>query len=283
MSRIRNNVDLIVGALLLGSALWLVGARHAAQPGHAHAATQTSKLILPGQTAMVDLTYAFDERTVYWPTAQAFRWEKESWGVAAGGYWYTAARYAASEHGGTHLDSPIHFGQGKTTVDEISLERLMGPAVVLDIRDACAQDRDYQLQVEDIARWEKQHGGIPAGSIVLVHTGWGKFWPELKAYLGDDTPGETKNLHFPGISPEAAEFLVTQRGIDGVGIDTASLDHGPSREFRAHQIFGGANVYGLENVAQMDKLPPTGAMLLALPMKIKGGTGAPVRIVAFLP
>jgi len=235
------------------------------------------------ESKVIDLTYNFDEATIYWPTAKGFHWEKDSWGESPGGYWYASGSYGASEHGGTHLDSPIHFGQGKATTDEIPLSRLIGPAVVIEIAQACAKDPDYRLRVEDITTWEKAHGRMPDGAIVLVHTGWGKFWPDKKRYLGSDTPGDTAHLHFPGISREAAEFLATKRKIDGVGIDTASLDHGPSKDFIAHQILNGANIYGLENVANLERVPAAGATLIALPMKIKGGTGGPVRIIAILP
>ncbi|HXE89617.1 MAG TPA: cyclase family protein [Terriglobales bacterium] len=231
---------------------------------------------------LVDLTHAFDSSTVYWPNAQPFEWKKESWGMTAGGYWYTAAHYAASEHGGTHLDSPIHFGEGKAALDELPVAQFVGPAVVVDISEACARDADYRLRPEDISAWEKKHGAIPAGAIVLVRTGWGRFWPDKKKYLGDDTPGRTTGLHFPGISREAAELLVARR-VDGVGIDTASTDYGQSRDFPAHRVLAAANIYGLENVADLERLPATGATLIALPMKIKGGTGGPVRIIALLP
>jgi kynurenine formamidase len=232
---------------------------------------------------VIDLTYNFDASTIYWPTAKSFDWQKESWGISPGGYWYAAARYAASEHGGTHIDSPIHFGKDKATTDEIPLSRLIGPAAVIDISAACAQDSDYRLNVADITSWEKRYGPIPDGAIVLVHTGWGKLWPDKKRYLGSDAPGDTAHLHFPGISREAAEFLVTKRKINGVGIDTASMDYGPSKDFIAHQIINGANIYGLENVANLGQVPRSGATVIALPMKIKGGTGAPTRIIAILP
>ncbi len=232
---------------------------------------------------VVDLTYNFDASTIYWPTAKSFDWQKESWGISPGGHWYAAARYAASEHGGTHIDSPIHFGKDKATTDEIPLSRLIGPAAVIDISAACAQDSDYRLNVADITSWERRYGLIPDGAIVLVHTGWGKFWPEKKRYLGSEAPGDTAHLHFPGISREAAEFLVTKRKINGLGIDTASMDHGPSKDFIAHQIINGASIYGLENVANLGQIPRSGATLIALPMKIKGGTGAPTRIMAILP
>ncbi len=246
-------------------------------------ATGTTVKQVIDEAKVIDLTYSFDETTIYWPTANPFRWEKEAWGKSAGGYWYTAARYAASEHGGTHLDSPIHFGEGKAATDEIPLSRLIGPAVVIDVTRACVNNPDYRVRVEDFTGWEKKHGRIPDGAIVLIRTGWGKFWPDKKRYLGSDTPGDATNLHFPGLSREAAEFLASQRKIDGIGIDTASIDYGQSRDFIAHQILNGANIYGLENVANLERVPDTGATLLALPMKIKGGTGGPVRIIAILP
>jgi kynurenine formamidase len=235
------------------------------------------------ESKIVDLTHNFDDKTIYWPNAKPFQWEKESWGKSAGGYWYTAARYAASEHGGTHLDAPIHFGEGKMAADEIPLSRLIAPAVVIDVSEACAKDADYRVTVNDIVSWEQANGQISDNSIALVRSGWGKFWPDKKKYLGTDTPGDTANLHFPGFSREAAEFLAKQRKIDGVGIDTASIDHGPSKDFIAHQVLNGANIYALENVANLERLPAKGATLVALPMKIKGGTGGPARIIAILP
>ena len=231
---------------------------------------------------LVDLTHAFDDKAIYWPTAKPFTWEKESWGRNAQGEWYTAGRYSASEHGGTHLDAPIHFGEGKQTIDQIPVDKLVGPAVVIDVSEAASKNRDYSLTLSDIAAWEAKYGQIPAGSIVLVRTGWEKHWGDKLAYLGTDKPGDTANLHFPGISKEAA-VLLGQRKVDAIGLDTPSLDHGPSKDFAAHRAFSAANVYGLENVANLDRLPPVGATLIALPMKIKGGTGGPTRILAILP
>jgi kynurenine formamidase len=242
----------------------------------------TSALANLGARA-IDLTYPFDEQTIYWPTDKSFHWEKSKWGPSSGGYWYASATYAASEHGGTHLDSPIHFGEGQATTEAIPLTRLIGAAVVIDLSAACTRDRDYRLTAADLDAWEARHGAIPDGAIVLVHTGWGKFWPDKKQYMGSDVPGDTAHLHFPGIGPDAAHWLTNRHKISGVGIDTASLDHGPSTDFIAHRILNGAGLYGLENVAHLDKVPATGATLIALPMKIKGGSGGPVRIIAILP
>ena len=232
---------------------------------------------------IVDLTYDFDATTVYWPNAKSFDWQKEYWDMSPRGYWYAAGHYSASEHGGTHTDAPIHFSRDGTTVDQISLKTLISPAVVIDVSDACAKNNDYRLSVDDITTWEKQHGKIPDGALVLARTGWGKYWPDKKHYLGSDIPGDINVLHFPGLSVAAARFLATQRKINGVGIDTASMDYGPSRLFEVHAVILGAGLYGLENVAHADRLPPTGATIIALPMKIKGGSGAPTRIIAVLP
>ena len=233
---------------------------------------------------LLDLTYRFDQNTVYWPTADGFKWTKDQWGPTPGGYFYASASYAASEHGGTHIDSPLHFAEGNQGVDEIPITRLIAPAVVVDVTAACDHNPDYLVSAEDITRWEKTHGRIPQGTIVLVRTGWGKYWPDPKRYLGTDEHGAkaVPKLHFPGISGEASHLLV-DRKVSGVGIDTASVDYGQSKDFQTHRILYAQNIYGLENIANLNRLPPTGALLIALPMKIKGGTGGPVRIVAVLP
>lgn len=230
----------------------------------------------------VDLSYTFDEQTLYWPTDLPFHHEQKAWGVTEAGYWYSSFTFGGSEHGGTHLDAPIHFAEGKRTADQIPIEQLMGEAAVIDIAARCEQDPDYTLQVTDIEAHEREHGLIPADAIVLVRSGWGKHWPDKKAYLGTDAPGDVKNLHFPGISPEAAEFLVA-RGVAAVGIDTASIDPGVSRDFRAHQVLLGAQIPALENVASLEAVPARGALVFALPMKIGGGSGAPCRVVALVP
>lgn len=232
---------------------------------------------------LVDLTYQLDQETVFWPTNKPFTWEKTAWGKSVNGYWYASGVFSMSEHGGTHIDAPIHFGEGRLAVDEIPLQKLVAPAVVIDVRTAVEGDRDYRLMIRDIEAWETRYGRIPHGAVVLMLTGWGKGWPDKQRYLGTKTPSDPKTLHFPGYSKEAAEFLVTQRKIDGIGIDTPSIDYGPSQDFIVHQIVNGANLYGLENIANLEKLPANGAILVSLPIKIRGGTGGPVRIIGILP
>jgi kynurenine formamidase len=234
------------------------------------------------EPALVDLTYPFDARTVYWPTSTPFRLRRVARGRTGAGYWYAANDFSAAEHGGTHLDAPIHFAENAWTTDQVPLGRLIGPAAVIDIRARAQDDADAELTVADLEAWERENGRIPPGAIVLLYSGWGARWPDAARYLGSSARGSAANLHFPGFSRAGAEFLTRERSIDAVGTDTASIDPGRSRDFLAHRIFAAANVPALENVANLDRLPPAGAVVIALPMKIGGGTGGPVRVMAVL-
>ncbi|HEX8251986.1 MAG TPA: cyclase family protein [Thermoanaerobaculia bacterium] len=233
---------------------------------------------------LVDLTYAFNERTLYWPNDPGtFRLEQRSHGHTEGGYFYSANTFSAPEHGGTHIDAPIHFAEGKRTVDQIPPRQLLAPAVVIDVAAQSNNDPDYRLTVADVEAWEAKHGRIGAGTIVLLRTGWGSRYGDRKRYFGDDTPGATENLHFPSFGPEAAQLLVEQRRVGAIGVDTPSIDYGQSRDFMVHRISSRNDVPGLENVANLHLLPERGAWVIALPMKIENGSGAPLRIVAVLP
>ena len=233
---------------------------------------------------MVDLSHAYGGDTLYWPTdTDGFRLDTLAEGETPGGYFYSAKAFATAEHGGTHLDAPFHFAEDGEDAASIPLDRLILPGIVIDVSEAAAADPDYLVTVEDVTAWEDEHGRVPAGSAVLIRTGWAARWPDALAYLGDDTPGETGNLHFPGIGEAATRLLVEERRAGLLGIDTASIDHGQSTDFIAHQLGAAAGVPNLENVADLSGLPPTGFLLAALPMKIAGGTGAPVRIVALIP
>jgi kynurenine formamidase len=231
---------------------------------------------------LIDLSYTYDDTTVYWPNAEGFRHRKDTWTKTPAGYWYAAGEFTSAEHGGTHLDAPVHFSEGKLTLDQIPVAKLVAPANVIDVSAQAANDRDYRVTPEDITQWEQAHAPIAEDSIVVIRTGWGKFWPDRKQYLGSDVKGDTANLHFPALSKEAAELLVTRR-IAGLGIDTASMDYGPSTDFIAHQVLNGANIYGIENIANADRLPETGATLIVMPMKIGEGSGGPARVAALLP
>ncbi len=233
---------------------------------------------------LVDLTHVFDGRTLYWPTSTlTFQLQQVSQGPTPGGWFYAANNFCAPEHGGTHLDAPFHFAEGAPTAEQIPLRRLLAPAIVLDVSVQAGRDPDYRLTAEDVRRWEGAHGRIPEGAIVLLRTGWGQRWPDRKRYFGDDTPGDASHLHFPSYGKEAAELLVGERKIGVLGVDTPSIDHGPSTDFIVHRIAAAADVPGLENLAALEEVPETGAWVLALPMKIGGGSGAPLRVVALIP
>lgn len=234
---------------------------------------------------VVDLSHAYDAETVYWPTAEkTFELKKDFEGQTEGGYFYAANSFSTAEHGGTHLDAPVHFAEGKQTVDEIPLTQLMGAAVLVDVSGKCERDADYQVGVGDFEEWERANGQLPRGAILLLRTGFGRRWPDRRSYMGTDERGAAAValLHFPGLQPAAARWLVEQRSVKAVGLDTPSIDYGQSKLFETHRILFEHNVPAFENLANLDALPAKDFYVVALPMKIKGGSGGPLRAVAFV-
>ncbi len=233
---------------------------------------------------IVDLSYPFDSETVYWPTAEPFHLKKDFEGVTEKGFYYSAYKYSGSEHGGTHLDAPVHFSQGRHTVDQIPLEQLMGSGIVVDVTKQCENNSDYQVTTKDFLAWEKKNGRLPNGAMVLLRTGFGKFYPHRKKYLGTEErgAGAIAKLHFPGLHPDAARWLTVNRSIKAIGLDTASIDYGQSTLFESHRILFDKNIPAFENVANLHRLPAKRFSVIALPMKIKGGSGGPLRIIAIL-
>ena len=234
---------------------------------------------------LVDLSHTYDKTTIFWPTAAPFALETVSAGMTPGGYYYAANNFSTSEHGGTHLDSPIHFAEGKSTVDRIALDRLVGPAVVIDVTSQSDANADYLITVADIEAAEKQDGPIPANAIVLLRTGFSHRWPDAAKYLGTAERGEAAvaNLHFPGLHPDAAKWIVANRPIRAIGIDTASIDYGQSSLYESHRTLFANEIPAFENLTSLERLPKRGAYLVALPMKIGGGSGAPLRAIAIVP
>lgn len=233
---------------------------------------------------IIDLSHAYGEDTLYWPTSPS-RFEKVelAYGESPGGWFYSAYTISTPEHGGTHLDAPIHFDVNGQTTDQIPLESLVGKAVVIDVSDQASKDRNYLLTDRDVLAFEEKHGRIETGTIVLLRTGWSRFWPDAKSYLGDDTPGDASKLEFPSFGADAARLLVEDRGAAVLGVDTASTDYGKSTDYPVHRIAAARNVSNLENLTNLEKLPPTGALVIALPMKIEGGSGGPARVIALVP
>jgi kynurenine formamidase len=232
----------------------------------------------------VDLTHPLNAKTIYWPTSPTtFKLDSLAYGQTPGGWFYSAFAFSAPEHGGTHLDAPIHFGEGHLTVDRVPLDRLIAPAVVIDVSSRARGEQDYRLTPDDILAFEKANGRIQPGTIVLLRTGWSTRWPDKKSYLGDDTPNDATKLHFPSYGVEAARFLIQERRAAAIGVDAASIDVGASQDFMVHRIAAAADVPGIENLTNLNLLPPTGALVFALPMKIEGGSGGPARVVALVP
>ena len=232
----------------------------------------------------IDLTHDFSAQTIYWPTAKPFELEVVSAEQTAAGYYYAANNFSAAEHGGTHLDAPVHFAEGQWTTDQIPIERLVGPAILVDVQTGADSSADYQIGPAAMDSWEQKHGAIPSGSIVLFRTGWAARWPDRAAYLGTSRtgPAAVADLHFPGIDSATARWLVDRR-VKAVGIDTPSIDYGQSTSFPTHRLLFASNIPAFENVANLHRLPPRGSFVIALPMKIKAGSGGPLRIVALVP
>ena len=238
---------------------------------------QELEKISSGQTRVVDMTYAISDKLPTWPGDEhAFEAKTVATPEKDG---YFARSFWMLEHFGTHMDAPAHFPPGKATLDQIPVAHFFGPAVVIDVREEDAKDADYRLTVARAQEWEAAHGRIPSGAIVLLRTGWSSRWPDQARYRNTDANGV---MHFPGYSVEAAKLLVN-RGAVGLGIDTLSVDYGPSKEFEVHHVDLPAGLFNLENVANLDQLPETGAFVIAAPIKLEGGSGGPVRIFAILP
>ena len=230
-----------------------------------------------GKTRVLDLSYAINDKLVPWPGDEKWFEAKTNATVEKNGYFTRS--FWMLEHYGTHLDAPAHFPPGKATVDQIPARNLFGPAVVLDVRSDAAKDVDYRLSSGKIEEWERAHGKIAPGSIVLMRTGWASRWPDVGKYRNQDKQG---TMHFPGYSTAAVKMLI-DRKVSGLGCDTLSADYGASEDFAVHHLALGAGLYQVENLSDLSELPETGALLVVAPIKLEGGSGGPVRVFALLP
>jgi kynurenine formamidase len=233
--------------------------------------------ISSGQTRVVDMTYAISDKLPMWPgDERAFEAKTvatpEKDGYFTRGFWML-------EHFGTHMDAPAHFPPGKLTLDQLPVSHFFGPAEVIDVREEVAKDTDYRLTAARVEKWEAAHGRVPTGAIVLLRTGWDSRWPDQARYRNSDAQG---SMHFPGFSADSAKLLIS-RGAVGLGVDTLSVDYGPSKDYEVHRTGLPAGLFNLENVANLGDLPATGAFLIVAPIKLEGGSGGAVRIFAILP
>ena len=273
-----------IRAVCLAAVCFLVSCQAPQAPSASPAAAESaSSPSITRPATLVDLSHPYAADTVYWPTdTQGFALEQLAAGMTDAGYYYAANRFSTAEHGGTHIDAPIHFAEGKATVDRIPLERLIGPGAVVDVSDQATADRDYQVGVADFEAWEAAHGRLPDDAIVLLRTGHGRLWGDRAGYLGTELTGPeaVPDLHFPGLHPEAATWLAGEREIGAIGLDTPSIDYGQSTLFESHVILFTAEIPAFENLANLDRLPAKDFLVVALPMKIEGGSGGPLRAVA---
>jgi len=233
-----------------------------------------------GTVRVIDLTHSLDEQAPYWPD----RREQSPFSSKVASTYESDGCFARdttlSEHSGTHLDAPVHVVPGGATVDQLPVGGFLSPACVVDVREAVATDPDYRVTVADLERFIKAHGPVPRGGFVFFRTGWASRWPSQQRYINEDSDGVK---HFPGLSLEAARYLLDEVHPVGVGIDTPSIECGPTKDLVVHRLLLGAGIYILENVANLDLVPPTGAALIALPLKLLGGSGSPARVLALAP
>jgi kynurenine formamidase len=272
-----SSAALLCAFLIFG----LVRLRAASSP-----APQSKKTVSPqawlrgvsdGSTRVVDMTYAINGKLPAWPGDERTFEAKVAASPEKEGYF--ARSFWTLEHYGTHMDAPAHFPPGKEFLDQIPVAHLFAPAVVIDVREEAGKDPDYRLRVMRVEKWEALHERIPAGAVVLLRTGWASRWPDQARYRNMDSAGM---MHFPGFSVEAARLLI-ERGAVGLGIDTLSIDYGPSKDFEVHRVTLPAGLYQLENLANLDQLPEAGAFLISAPIKLESGSGGPVRVFAILP
>jgi kynurenine formamidase len=233
--------------------------------------------IASGKTRVVDLSYAINDKLVPWPTDKRWFEAETNATVAKDGYFTRS--FWMLEHYGTHLDAPIHFPPGTIPVDKIPAKQLFGVGVVIDVREESNKNADYRLTVERVEEWEKKHGRIPAGAIVLLRTGWASRWPDAVTYRNQDAKGK---MHFPGFSAEAVKMLL-ERKVNGLGCDTLSVDYGASEDFAVHHLALGAGLFNLENLADLKDVPEAGAFVIVAPIKLEGGSGGPARVFALSP
>lgn len=239
-----------------------------AQAGELHHDIQASEV--------VDLTHDMYEGMTFWPGGVPFKMTKV---VDYSDYGYRLFKFTTGENTGTHADAPAHYIPDGATMDELPARDLILPTVVIDVQEAAAQDPDYRLTAERVRRWEKKHGKIPEDSLVIMNSGWHEKFESQDAYANQDEDG---TLHFPGFGMSAAKLLL-ERNIRAIATDTLSLDAGEASEFPVHNFLLDEGIWGMENLTNLDKLPATGATVVAGALPVRGGTQAQARVFALLP
>lgn len=262
----------------------LVQSQHvaAAQDGSPVASPETVPVASPAATTMLptgfttvlDLTYTAAPDFPLFPGTPPFSIEIAN-DYASDGYFSNNLTH--NEHTATHMDAPAHFFEGAATADLIPVDQLIAPLIVIDISDRAVSDPDAAVTVDDITAWESANGQIPYGAFVAMYSGWGSHLDVPDGYVNLDDAGVQ---HYPGFSPEASQFLVAERAIVGIGVDTLSLDPGNSADFGSHVAILGAGKYGIENLANLEAAPAIGAFIIAGGPKTLGASGGWTRAIA---
>lgn len=253
----------------LAAAFWFTIAA-VATPSQAQPSLQLSSL------KVVDLTQPMPEAIPLWPGDPDY--EIEPWATYdEDGYFIN--RISIGEHSATHWGTPNTFIEGATSADQVPVEKLVVPAVVIDVREQVQQSEDYRLTLDDLQAWEQEHGQIPAGSVAILFTGWQDRWANPATFINQDAEGV---LHWPGFGTDTAEFLIEQRQIVGLGTDTHGADPGNDENFGASFAMYAADGIILECLGGLDQLPPVGATLVIGGWPIAGGSGSPARVIGLI-
>ncbi|XP_059156914.1 isatin hydrolase-like [Physella acuta] len=233
---------------------------------------------------VVDLSHVLGPDSIFFPVFNLpFNLTVLERGQTADGYWFEYNKFDTLEHMGTHLDAPAHVHKGGWRVHEIPVSRLVGPGVVIDVRQQVKNNPDYRVTVADLQRYERRYGRIPDGAAVFMWSGWDVRYPDPQTVFNTPTPNDISTYHFPGFHLDAVNWLIKSRTIYMLGVDTPSIDFGQSRVFEVHQAFTAARILGLENVNNLGRLPASGATVVAAPVKLQDGSGVPIRILGLVP
>lgn len=232
---------------------------------------------------VVDLTHDHSNTTIYWPGNPEYNFTILARGNTTGGYWYESNYIGTAEHGGTHLDSPAHFYKDRLRTHNIPIENLVGPGVIINVKNKAAEKADYQVSIDDLKQWESMYKQIPEKAIVIMNSGWHERYPNASLVFNTDSPTDSSTFHFPAWHEKAIEWLISERSVNVVGVDTPSTDFGQSKTFPVHILLGQANIPGAENVANLDAIPEAGSIIFVAVTKIYDGSGGPARIFATVP
>ncbi|KAL5014258.1 hypothetical protein ScPMuIL_008528 [Solemya velum] len=233
-----------------------------------------------GEMKIVDMSHDLSMLTPFWAGNPEFNFTILKRNNTAGGFWYESNAFQTAEHGGTHLDSPSHFYQGSWRTQDIPIKNLFGPGVVINVTDKVLTNPDYRVKTSDLTHWEANYGRIPRNAVVIMNSGWQYKFPNKNSVFNTSDAEDPSTYHFPGWHEKAVQWLVDNRKVNIIGVDTPSTDYGQSKLFPVHVILGRHQISGLENVANLDNVPTHGAIIYAPVVKLYDGSGGPARVFA---